>query len=501
MTGFAMKLLATLLSTLIALAIGEVGLRLLGKKYSGSTYTADPVLGWALRPGANAWEMDEGIAWTKINSHGYRDRERAVSKPPGIYRVAVLGDSYAEARQVAMDNTFTSLVEERLNRRRCYGEGRMEVLNFAVPGYGTGQQLLQLRERVWPFGPDMIVLQFYAGNDIYNNFRALNISAADMAPYFLLRSGNLELDDSFRHGRAFSPAYIKVKGTIADLTNRLVVLQLVYKGMRLLAQKREEQRVKELGGKTAPVDGNNPPPEYQRYLSYLPPTIPSMVEAWQVTEALIAEFGKEVRSRNVALLIMIMPTQHQIHPDPKAQDAYRVKYKIESLEYADDRVEQHARANGIPVIRLSSPLIEEARRTGTHMAGFANTRPNEGHLNERGHAVVARELVTAIMPILGLSAKNEAALIKVTAEHRWPTIFAEPHAALNGGLIGFGEDSEAHSRRHARMVARVLHGARPADLPIERPTSFRLVINLKTAKALGLTIPPSVLLRADQVIE
>jgi ABC-type uncharacterized transport system substrate-binding protein len=109
--------------------------------------------------------------------------------------------------------------------------------------------------------------------------------------------------------------------------------------------------------------------------------------------------------------------------------------------------------------------------------------------------------VQAIMPILGLNARNEAALIQVAAEYRWPTIFVEPHAARNGGLIGYGEDSEAHSRRQARMVARVLDGAKPADLPIERPTTFKLVINLKTAKLLGLKIPPLFLLRADEVIE
>jgi hypothetical protein len=396
MRSVATKLLAVVLSTLIALAMGEVGLRVLGKKYTGSTYIADPLLGWALRPGASAWETEEGLAWTKINSHGYRDRERTASKPRGVYRVAVLGDSYTEARQVAMDKAFTSLAEQELNRRHCTGEGPVEVLNFGVPGYGTGQQLLQLRERVWRFSPDMIVLQFHTGNDMYNNYRALNIGAPDIAPYFLLRNGTLELDDSFRQGRAFHPVYIKLKGISADITNRFVVTQLLYKMMRVRAQKQEEERLKGVARTTPSADANAPPPEYERYLSYLPPAIPSMVEAWRVTEALISEFGKEVASRNLPLLIMIMPTRHQIHPDPNVHDAYRAKYRIESLEYADDRVERHARASGIPALGLSKPLIEEARRTGTYMAGFANTGPNDGHLNEQGNAVVARELVPVI---------------------------------------------------------------------------------------------------------
>jgi putative ABC transport system substrate-binding protein len=105
--------------------------------------------------------------------------------------------------------------------------------------------------------------------------------------------------------------------------------------------------------------------------------------------------------------------------------------------------------------------------------------------------------VASVAPL----AAHAAEIAALAAQHRLPTIGRPKAFAKAGGFLAYGPNLPDLYRRAAIYVDKILKGAKPADLPIEQPTKFELVINLKTAKALGLTIPPSVLLRADQVIE
>ena len=96
---------------------------------------------------------------------------------------------------------------------------------------------------------------------------------------------------------------------------------------------------------------------------------------------------------------------------------------------------------------------------------------------------------------------NRVKIIEFATKKRLPTMFTQRLPVDAGGLVSYGTNYQALFRRAASYVDRILRGAKPADLPVEQPTKFELVINLKTAKALGLTIPPSLLLRADEVIQ
>src|SRR5262249_54574674 len=96
---------------------------------------------------------------------------------------------------------------------------------------------------------------------------------------------------------------------------------------------------------------------------------------------------------------------------------------------------------------------------------------------------------------------HRAPIIFAAARNNVPAVYNASEFARDGGLLSYGTDRVDLSRRAASYVDRILRGEKPGDLPVQLPTKFEMVLKLKTAKALGLTVPPSILLRADEVIE
>jgi putative ABC transport system substrate-binding protein len=124
------------------------------------------------------------------------------------------------------------------------------------------------------------------------------------------------------------------------------------------------------------------------------------------------------------------------------------------------------------------------------------------HDLEGAFKTASRERADAVL-ILGSPVffPDRKRLAELALRHRLPTSFQRPAYAVAGGLMSFGPDVDDIMRRVADYTVRILKGAAPADLPVQQPTKFELVINLKTAKALGLTIPQTLLQRADEIIQ
>jgi len=142
-----------------------------------------------------------------------------------------------------------------------------------------------------------------------------------------------------------------------------------------------------------------------------------------------------------------------------------------------------------------------ARKLGVRVSSFeVKTEPTE---LETVFTTILRERPDGLIVIpdsLVIGPRN-ARITEFAARNRLPAMGGERRFAADGGLISYGGDFSEGWRLAARYVDRILKGAKPADLPVEQPTKFELIVNLRTAKALGLTISPSLLQRADQVIE
>jgi putative tryptophan/tyrosine transport system substrate-binding protein len=140
-----------------------------------------------------------------------------------------------------------------------------------------------------------------------------------------------------------------------------------------------------------------------------------------------------------------------------------------------------------------------AHSLGVHLQALSVGRPDDFG---KGFAEAQKSRADALMMLASpYFYAHRTRLVELSANHRLPTIYTQADWVVgSGGLLSYGASFPIMFRRAAIYVDKILKGAKPADLPIEQPTKFELVINLKTAKQIGLTIPPNVLARADRVI-
>jgi putative tryptophan/tyrosine transport system substrate-binding protein len=156
-----------------------------------------------------------------------------------------------------------------------------------------------------------------------------------------------------------------------------------------------------------------------------------------------------------------------------------------------------------PTTPSQAPGLQSVKAAGErlgltlHMAPAATVEDFDG-----AFASMAQENVGSLLVVPApITTMQRARLAELALKHRLPAMFANKENVEAGGLMSYGADRNDLSRRAARYIDKILKGAKPADLPVEQASKYQLVINLKTAKALGLEIPPTLLARADEVIE
>ncbi|HEX8180961.1 MAG TPA: SGNH/GDSL hydrolase family protein [Pyrinomonadaceae bacterium] len=408
------RLLVVCGSILFALMLGEVALRIAGYTYP-VFYTTDNARGYALRPCMQGWYRKEGEAYVSINCQGLRDREHAFQKPPNTLRIAVVGDSYAEALQVPVEDAFWAVLERRLQACPALGARKVEVINFGVSGYGTAQELITLEQQVWAYQPDVVLLAVTTNNDITDNVRALK--KTDEIPYFILRDGQLTLDDSFRTNRAFRLRNSWLNRAGRWLRDSLRVIQAIHQTQHALKARLDAHRARTAQtaqparpnaaaqpaaqqGAADPNGGATGEELGADNLVYRQPRDEVWQDAWRVTEALVVRMRDEVQSHGAQFVVVTLSNGIQIYPDRTAREAFAARLGVPDLLYPDTRIHMLCTRENIPVLTLAPQLQLYADEHKVFLHGFGHDLGN-GHWNQTGHhlagELIAQQLCAALL--------------------------------------------------------------------------------------------------------
>ena len=387
------RLALILFGVIFGLALAEISLRAIGYNFP-EFYVTDASRGYALRPGVSGWYRKENDVFVRINSDGLRDLEHTKTKPPDTIRIAVVGDSYAEALQVPLESTFWFLLSKSLNSCSA-NQKHIEVINFGVSGYGTAQELLTLREHVWEYSPDIVLLAVTTNNDISDNSKVLK-KARDV-PYFVYQADQLVLDESFRSTPEFQWRQSATGRVGRWFRDHFRVVQAIIEGHRAARLRFAAWRSK--------TNSANPPTETKANsqnavrseelgtdnLVYIEPSDATWKEAWRVTEGLIETMKKEVNEHHARFFVVTLSNGIQVAPSAQVRTDFMKRLGVKDLYYPDNRIKALGERDGFEVLNLAPSLLSYAEQNGVYLHGFGSDL-GSGHWNEKGHAIAAEIL-------------------------------------------------------------------------------------------------------------
>lgn len=284
----------SILASLVLLEVGVRMLHLLPDRF----WEHDPLLGVRLQPGASGWwsqEEREFVVPVAINTHGRRDVERTWEKPAATRRLLVLGDSYVEAMQVPLEQTFAHLLENRLN---ADGGAPIEVLNGGVSGYGTGTATLFFERDGHRYQPDLVLLAFYPGNDILNNSPTLE----DRFPPIYDDAGRLLRVDGPSREDTGGPEWKTYRYLRKLVLTRQPQLAALLSGLGLMRHEAIRQVAESDGIPVA-------------YGGYEVPLSEPWEDAWQRTEGLLDRLRASVEAHEARFAVAIVSIRDQVYPE------------------------------------------------------------------------------------------------------------------------------------------------------------------------------------------
>ncbi len=370
----------------VGLLLVELLLRLVGVTFPVFD-DYDPDRAVRLRPGKHGWYRKEGAAYLEINSLGYRDVEHTPAKPADVYRIAFLGDSFVEARQVDIANTFWKLAESGLSGAPALGGRKVESMSFGIGGYGTAQELLTLEGSALAFAPDLVVLVFTSGNDLVNNSRALTRrmggAGDEFRPFFEVHDGQLALDDSFR---TWSWRFA-MKRVLLSGVHYSRILEVANQVRRVVTVRKMHADATGSGNAVEAVEAGLSPSVFA------PPADEDWTRAWDVTEALLARIDADVVRAGARFVVLVGTDPAQVDPDPAKRADFEKRMGVTDLFYPERRLREMGEKGGYAVISCAERLQAEATASHVYFHGFANMVLGGGHWNEDGHRLVAQVLV------------------------------------------------------------------------------------------------------------
>jgi hypothetical protein len=303
----------------------------------------------------------------------------------------VLGDSYVEAMQVPEDKTFTAVIGRVLGASPRLAGRRVEALNFGIDGYGTAQELITLRRKVWAYQPDIVVLAIFLGNDIRNN--SVVLEGDRCRPFYVIENGELNLSGPFITSPGFR-LWCEARFDYRDL--RLV--DLFRNSFDLLTT-----------GAGAPTP-EHPVERAINYDIYKPPVDEAWRDAWEVTERLIILVRDEAMRHNAMFLAVTEDNGIQVWPYPAVREHFQRHLGVNDLFYPDLRIAALGEREHFAVLTLARPLQAYAERHRVFLHGFSNTPQGFGHWNELGHEQAGKLIAAQLSAMIAAGQSSSCKL-------------------------------------------------------------------------------------------